>query len=201
MFGDLNPFIEIPIAGTIAYIAIVIMLRLSGKRTLSKWNSFDFIVTVALGSVLASALISTKDAFGKSILAFGLLVLFQFIISWISVRSSAIQKLIKSEPSLLLYRGEMQYDVMKRQRITEGEILAAIRTDGMSAIEDVDALVLETDGSFSVIKDLDNSSASALKDVREFDRVEMAQNKQIWQFVVRRRGDSRIAPTLPIITL
>ncbi len=177
MFGDLNPFIEIPIAGTIAYIAIVIMLRLSGKRTLSKWNSFDFIVTVALGSVLASALISTKDTFGKSILAFGLLVLFQFMISWISVRSSVIQKLIKSEPSLLLYRGEMQYDVMKRQRITEGEILAAIRTDGMSAIEDVDAVVLETDGSFSVIKNLDNSSASALKDVREFDRVEMARNK------------------------
>lgn len=177
MFGSLNPFIEIPIAGTIAYIAIVIILRVSGKRTLSKWNSFDFIVTVALGSVLASALISTKDAFGKSILAFGLLVLFQFIISWISVRSSIVQKLIKSEPSLLLYRGEMQHDVMKQQRITEGEILAALRTSGVSAIEDVDAVVLETDGSFSVIQNIDNSSASALKDVRQFDRLKMARSK------------------------
>lgn len=177
MFGNLNPFIEIPITGIIAYITIVIVLRLSGKRTLSKWNSFDFIVTVALGSVLASGLTSTSDAFGKNILAFGLLVLLQFMITWIAVRSSIIQKLIKSEPSLLLYRGEMQRDVMKRQRVTEGEILAAIRTHEMSAVEEVDAVILETDGSFSIIKDLDNSSASALKDVREFDRVEMAQIK------------------------
>ena len=170
MFSDLNPFIEIPITGIITYIAIVFMLRLSGKRTLAKWNSFDFVVTIALGSVLASALISTKDTFGKSILAFGLLILFQFIITWISVRSSIIQKLIKSEPSLLLYRGKMQHEVMKQERIAEGEILAALRAKGLSAIEDADAVILETDGSFSVIQNIDDSSASALKDVRQFDR-------------------------------
>ena len=170
MFGNLNPFIEIPIAGIITYIAVVLVLRLSGKRTLSKWNSFDFVVTIALGSILASALVSTKDTFGKSILAFAILVLFQFIITWISVRSSIIQKLIKSEPSLLLYRGKMQHEVMKEQRITEGEILAALRASGVSAIEDADAVVLETDGSFSVIQNIDDSSASALKDVRQFDR-------------------------------
>lgn len=174
MFGNLNPFIEIPIAGIIAYIAIIIILRISGKRTLAKWNSFDFIVTIALGSVLASAFISTKDTFGKSILAFGLLVLFQFILTWISVRSSIIQKLIKSEPSLLLYKGEMQYDVMKQQRIAEGEILGALRTNGVSAVENVDAVVLETDGSFSVIQNIDDT-ASALKDVRQFDRIKMAK--------------------------
>ena len=177
MFSDLNPFIEVPIAGTITYIAIIIMLRLSGKRTLAKWNSFDFVVTIAFGSILASALLSTQDVFGKGILAFALLVLFQFIITWISVRSSVIQKLIKSEPSLLLYRGEMQHDVMKKQRIAEGEILAALRNSGVSAIEDADAVILETDGSFSVLQNIDDSSASALRDVRQFDRTEMARNK------------------------
>ena len=177
MFSDLNPFIEVPIAGTITYIAIIIMLRLSGKRTLAKWNSFDFVVTIAFGSILASALLSTQDVFGKSILAFALLVIFQFVITWISVRSSVIQKLIKSEPSLLLYRGEMQHDVMKKQRIAEGEILAALRNSGVSAIEDADAVILETDGSFSVLQNIDSSSASALRDVRQFDRTEMARNK------------------------
>ena len=176
MFSDLNPFIEIPIAGTITYIAIIIMLRLSGKRTLAKWNSFDFVVTVAFGSVLASALLSTKDDFGKGILAFAMLILFQFVITWISVRSSVVQKLIKSEPSLLLYRGEMQHDVMKQERIAEGEILAALRNSGVSAIEDADAVILETDGSFSVLQNIDESSASALKDVRQIDRTEIARN-------------------------
>ena len=177
MFSNLNPFIEVPIAGTITYIAVIIMLRLSGKRTLAKWNSFDFVVTVAFGSVLASALLSTKDEFGKGILAFAMLILFQFVITWISVRSSVIQKLIKSEPSLLLYRGEMQHDVMKKERIAEGEILAALRNSGVSAIEDADAVILETDGSFSVLQDIDESSASALRDVRQIDRTRIAGNK------------------------
>jgi len=170
MFDNMNPFLETIITGTIAYIVIIIMLRISGKRTLAKWNSFDFVVTIAFGSVLASILLSTKDQFGKGIVAFALLVIFQYIITWISVRSSIIQKLIKSEPALLLYRGEMKRDVMKKERIAEGEILAALRTSGVSAVEDADAVILETDGSFSVIQNIDDSSGSALKDVREFDR-------------------------------
>ena len=173
----MNPFLETIITGTIAYIAVILMLRISGKRTLAKWNSFDFVVTIAFGSVLASILLTTKDKFGQGIVAFALLVIFQYVITWISVRSSIIQKLIKSEPSLLLYRGEMQRDVMKKERIAEGEILAALRTSGVSAVEDADAVILETDGSFSVIKDIDNSSGSALKDVREFDRTMMNRTK------------------------
>ena len=175
MFSDLNPFVETIVTGIIAYIAIIFMLRISGKRTLSKWNSFDFVVTIAFGSVLASILLSTKDAFGQGILGFGLLVLFQYVITWISVRSSIIQKLIKSEPSLLVFRGKMRKDVMKKERIAEGEILAALRSNGVSAIEDADAVILETDGSISVITNIDDSSASALRDVRQFDRNMMAR--------------------------
>ena len=175
MFSDLNPFVETIITGIIAYVAIIFMLRISGKRTLSKWNSFDFVVTIAFGSVLASILLSTKDAFGQGILGFALLVLFQYVVTWISVRSSIIQKLIKSEPSLLLFRGKMQHDVMKKERIAEGEILAALRSNGVPAIEDADAVILETDGSFSIIKNIDDSSASALRDVRQFDRSMLAR--------------------------
>lgn len=165
-----GPFLNTIILGTIAYIAIIFILRISGKRTLSKWNSFDFVVTIAFGSILASILLSTKDSFGTGILGFALLVLFQYLITWISVRSSWVQKLIKAEPTLLLYRGKLKHDVLKRERIAEGEVLAALRANGIAAIEDADAIVLETDGSFSVITDLNNSTASALKDVREFDR-------------------------------
>ncbi len=165
-----NPFISTIILGTIAYVAIIVMLRLSGKRTLSKWNAFDFVVTIAFGSILSSILLSTKDSFGTGILGFALLVLFQYILTWISARSSLVQKLVKAEPALLLYQGQFLDDVLKRERVAKGEVLAALRASGIGAIEDADAVVLETDGSFSVIADLSNSSASALKDVKECDR-------------------------------
>lgn len=165
-----NPFLNTIVLGTIAYAAIIFMLRISGKRTLSKWNSFDFVVTIAFGSILASILLSTKDSFGTGILGFALLVMFQYIFTWIAVRSSWVQKLIKAEPALLLYQGQLKDDVLKQERVAKGEVLAALRASGVGAIEDADAVVLETDGSFSVIQNLSNSTASALKDVKEFDR-------------------------------
>ncbi|ELS04144.1 putative membrane protein [Xenococcus sp. PCC 7305] len=165
-----NPFLNTIILGTVAYVAIIFMLRLSGKRTLAKWNSFDFVITIAFGSILSSILLSTKDSFGTGILGFGLLVLFQYILTWIATRSSLVQKLIKAEPSLLLYKGQLKQDVLKRERVTEGEVLAALRSNGIGAIEDADAVVLETNGNFSVIQDLSNGTASALKDVKECDR-------------------------------
>ncbi|MEM8718939.1 MAG: YetF domain-containing protein [Cyanobacteria bacterium P01_G01_bin.39] len=168
-----NPFLNTIVLGTIAYIAIILMLRISGKRTLSKWNSFDFVVTIAFGSILSSILLSTKDSFGTGILGFGLLVLFQYILTWISARSSMVQKLVKAEPSLLLYKGKFKQEVLKRERVAEGEVLAALRASGVGAVEDADAVVLETDGSFSVIKDLGKGTASALKDVKGCDRVSL----------------------------
>ena len=170
-----NPFISTIVLGSIAYVSIIIMLRISGKRTLSKWNSFDFVVTIAFGSILSSILLSTKDSFGTGIFGFALLVLFQYILTWVSARSSLVQKFVKAKPALLLYKGQLRDNVLKRERVAEREVLAALRANGLGAIEDADAVVLETDGSLSVIADLSHSTASALKDVPECDRVSLRE--------------------------
>lgn len=156
------------VVGSFGYIALIILLRLSGKRTLSKWNAFDFIVTVAFGTVLGSILLSTDTSLIQGVLGFGLLLLLQFLITWFSVRSKDVQGLIKANPTLLLHQGKFQHNALKRERVTEGEIRAAIRANGGAALEDVEAVVLETDGSFSVIEQNQGSSASALVDVQGY---------------------------------
>ncbi|MGB7417176.1 MAG: YetF domain-containing protein [Thermosynechococcaceae cyanobacterium] len=173
MLNDVGFIIETLVIGTLAYIGSIILLRVSGKRTLSKWNSFDFVVTIALGSILASVLLSNQTSLAQGLVGFGLLVSLQAMITWTAARSTVIQKLIKAEPALLLYQGKMQHKVMKRERVAEGEILAALRTSGVASVEDTAAVVLETDGSFSVIQDLGNAP-SALKDVKEFERIARA---------------------------
>ncbi|MDY6901205.1 MAG: DUF421 domain-containing protein [Cyanobacteriota bacterium] len=163
------------IVGTLGYIAIIILLRVSGKRTLSKWNSFDFIVTIAFGSILASLMLSKDTSLVQGVLAIGMLVLFQFIITWISVRSNIFKGWIKAEPTLLLFQGEFQRNALRHQRVTEGEVLAALREHGIGALEDAEAVILETDGSFSVIKKLKDSSASALVDVKGYPKQQTAR--------------------------
>ncbi len=151
------------IISILAYSALVFLLRISGKRTLSKMNAFDLIVTVALGSTLATILLSEDVALAEGVLALALLIGFQFVITWLSVRSSWFGSLLKSEPTLLFYRGEFLRDAMKRERVTQQEVEAAVRLEGIAAIESVEAVVLETESSFSVLKKGSGESSSSLR--------------------------------------
>jgi uncharacterized membrane protein YcaP (DUF421 family) len=151
-FDGWFPLLRVLVVGVCAYAALVCLLRVSGKRTLSKLNAFDLIVTVALGSTLATVLLSKDVALAEGLLAFGLLIALQFVVAWLSVRSSTVGRLVKSDPRLLFFRGEFLRDAMRRERVTEGEVLAAIREAGAVGVDEVEAVVLETAGTISVLK-------------------------------------------------
>ena len=142
--------VRVLVVGASAYAALVVLLRASGKRTLSKMNAFDFVVTVALGSTLASVLLSKDVPLAEGVLAFALLIFLQFAITWLSVRSARVSGAVKSEPALLLRRGEFLRGAMRRERVNEEGERAAVRNAGQSSLSEVEAVVLETDGSLSV---------------------------------------------------
>jgi len=164
-FDDWFGLFRVLIIGVLAYGALIFLLVVSGKRTLSKWNAFDFVVTIAFGSTLATVIMSKDVSFAEGVFALGLLIGLQFVITWLSVRFNWIEKLVKAEPTLLFDKGEFLTDAMRRQRVAEGEVRMAIRAKGIAAVGEVEAVVLETDGSFSVIKKSATDSRSALADV------------------------------------
>ena len=169
-FNDWYGLERILIVGFLAYVALILCLRISGKRTLSKWNAFDFVVTIALGSILATILLSKQTPLAEGVMAFSFLIFLQFLITKISVYSKFIRDSVKAEPTLLLRDGEFIDKALKSQRVTESEIRAAVRSKGFAALEDAEAVVLETDGSFSVIEKSKTKSFSAMKDVENFAR-------------------------------
>lgn len=149
------------IIGVLAYGSLLAVLRFSGKRTLAKMNAFDLVVTVSLGSTLATVLLSKDVALAQGVLALVLLVVLQFVITWTSVRSGWVRRAVTGEPSLLFYRGEYLPTALRTTRVTEDEVRAAIRKAGLPAVRSVEAVVLETDGSMSVVPRGDEQ-ASAL---------------------------------------
>ena len=152
--------------GVLVYAGVVLLLRLSGKRTLSKWNAFDFVVTIALGSVLATAILSKSVPLVDGLAALALLVSLQALLTWLSVRSRTVERLVKTRPTLLLYKGALLHDVLRRERVAETEVLAALRAHGVADAAEVGAVVLETDGDFSVIQTLpDDAHLSTLRGV------------------------------------
>ena len=149
------------IAGVLAYTALLLLLRASGKRTLSKLNAFDLVVTVALGSTLASVITSEQLPLANGVLALALLILLQFTVAWVIARWERMRGMVKSEPTLVFYGGEFIDTAIRESRLNQEEILAIIRSSGSEDIRRIQAIVLETDGSFSVIPMSDGSPASS----------------------------------------
>lgn len=150
-FDDWHGLLRIIVTGILGFVALVMMLRISGKRTLSKMNAFDLVVTVALGSTFATVLLSASVPLFEGIVALALLIGMQFAITWLSLRSARFRALIKSEPTLLVHNGSYVETAMRQQRVTRDEIGAALRASGKTDISETGSVVLETDGSLTVV--------------------------------------------------
>lgn len=151
LFRDWTSLFRVLLVGSLAYPALVLFLRVSGKRTLAKLNAFDLVVTVALGSTLATVLLNRSVSLAEGLMALLLLIGLQFLVAWLSVRSPRFSDLVKSEPTLLLHQGQLLQAAMRRQRVTQPEMLAALRSGGLAGPEAAESVVLETDGTMSVV--------------------------------------------------
>jgi uncharacterized membrane protein YcaP (DUF421 family) len=158
---------RVAIVGVLAYAALIVGLRVSGKRTLAKLNAFDLVVTVALGSTLATTLLSSDVSLVEGVVAMGVLVLAQLVVSWSSVRWRLARRAARSSPAAVVLDGRMLESVMREQRVTATEVRQAVRSAGQGSVSDVAAVVLETDGTLSVISSAALGDGSALVDLRD----------------------------------
>ncbi|MDG4811105.1 DUF421 domain-containing protein [Micromonospora sp. WMMD1120] len=162
-----NPadLLRLLVVALLVYPVLVVILRVSGKRTLSKLNAFDFVVTVALGSTLATILLSRDVSLAEGILALALLVSLQYGAALLAVRWPPSQRLLKARPTLLLRDGRLRHESMRSVRVAESEIRQAARSQGTGDLGNLAAVVLETDGSLSVITRGQLGDGSSLADV------------------------------------
>lgn len=166
LFDSWDSLFRTAIIGVLAYASLILLLRISGRRTLSKMNAFDLVVTVSLGSVLATILLNKDVTLAEGSLAFALLIGMQFLVTWSSVRASWFRKIVTGEPALLFYQGCYLSSALVSARVTEDEIRAAVRAAGTESMATVAAVILETDGSFSVVKNGETSATSSLEGVK-----------------------------------
>lgn len=158
--------LRIVLVGTAAYAALVLVLRVSGKRTLGQLNAFDFVVTVSLGSTLATILLSTDVSFMEGLLALALLAGLQFLVASVAARWPRVRGALTAQPVLLLVDGEVRHPALARNRLTESELRQAVRQQGIGDLSLVKAVVLETNGKLSVISTSQFGDGSAVHGVR-----------------------------------
>ena len=150
----------------LAYLGMIFLLRTSGKRTLSKMNAFDFIITIGLGSSLATVALNKNVPLADGILVFFMLIYLQFSITWLSVRKKSVKNAVTNQPTLLLYKGEFIEDVLKQERITLEEIFLIARRKGFQNLKEIDAIVLETTGDITVLPKMESTDVEVMKTVK-----------------------------------
>ena len=171
-FHNWESILRILTIGILAYPALIMMLRISGKRTLLQMKEFDFIVTVALGSTLTTVLLNKYVSLIEGLTALSLLILLQYIIAALSVRSTRFSNFVSFELTLLFFSGTFLKKAMIKERVTEDEVRSVIRSQGFASLEEVEAVVMESNGQFSVVTkgSIKSSTSSSLSNVKNFNR-------------------------------
>ncbi len=157
------------IAAPIAYAALLVVLRIGGKRTLAKMTAYGLTVTVAFGSLFATVILSRSVPVVDGAVAFATLAGLQWILATWSSRSTVVARLVTARPTLVVCRGAFDEERLRNQRIRLDDVRAAVRAAGHSSLDEVLAVVLETDGSLSVVA---RSDAEGLEHADALEGVE-----------------------------
>lgn len=133
------------------YLAVIVFTRLSGLRSFSKMSSFDFAMTVAVGSLIASAITTKNPPLFQAIIALAALYILQIAVAVMRQKSSFLKNLADNQPLLLMDGSEMLNENMKKARVTPDDLLAKLRESNITRLSQVKAVVMETTGDISVL--------------------------------------------------
>lgn len=155
---------KVAVCSVVSYLALFSFIRISGKRTMSKLNAFDFVVAVTLGSTLSSMILA-KVAIAEGALAVVIIIGLQYALAKLAMESSTMEKVINSRPTLLFYEGHFLDETLSRECITHEEIHAAIREYRLEDMNEVRAVVMELNGDLTVVRKQGRVEKSSLADV------------------------------------
>ena len=162
-FNGSEPIYTSIIISVILYFSIVTLLRFSGKRTLSDLNAFDLLVTITMGSIAATTILSKDTSYVNGIISISTLIVLQYVIAKGAVFSKNFNKLIRSKSTLVFYKGEYLEENMKKMRITKNDILQQARLQQGITSNQISAALLESNGKLSIIKNSEQANEEELK--------------------------------------
>jgi uncharacterized membrane protein YcaP (DUF421 family) len=140
------------IRGIVVYLFLLLVLRLSGKRSLASISVFDFVLVLILSETVQQALIDNDNSMTNAALLVVTLIGFDVLLSHVKGKFPQIEKIIDSSPVLVIREGEILRDRMARERVDDADILASAREhEAISRLNEIDYAIVEQNGNITVI--------------------------------------------------
>ncbi len=141
----------VAVTAVLAYALVIGLTRLAGLRSFSKLSSFDFVVTIAVGSVLSSIIVLEDVSIVRGAVALGVLFGLQEAIGRLRLRYDLVARSVGNAPILLMDGPRVLHENLKKVRVSADEVRAKLREAGVASVASVQAVVMETTGEISVL--------------------------------------------------
>src|SRR6266853_3809089 len=142
---------EFVLRGIIVYLFLILLLRLTGKRQVGQLSPFDLVLLLVLSNAVQNSMNAGDNSLVGGLISATTLVGLNFLVGLITYRSKKLEAIIEGRPQVVVHNGKLFEDVMRGAKLTHHELNAALRQAGCSCVEDVKCVILENNGSISVI--------------------------------------------------
>ena len=164
------------------YFCLILFTRIVGLRSFSKLSSYDLAMTVGIGSILASTVLSKSTSLLQGVFAIGMLFMLQALLSIMRRKFKPFKALIDNQPIILMSNGEYLWDNLKEAKLSTNDIKQILRQNGIKSKSEVFAVIMETTANMSVIKTSDISPDwSLFDDIRDNEILVTAYNNGVKQ--------------------
>lgn len=135
----------------IVYLVVLFLMRIMGKREVGQLSLFDLVVAIMIAELAAIPLSDNKISLLHGIVPISALVLFEIILSYLTLKSLTARKIIEGTPSIIVEKGRLLEEEMRRLRYNIDDMISQMREQGVYNLEDIEYAILETDGKLSLI--------------------------------------------------
>lgn len=146
-------YINLIIKTVVLYVYIMLCYRLMGKKEVGKLGIIDLIVSVLIAELAAMSIESDETSILVSLIPIAVLVVIQISLSYISLKSVKVRKLIDGSPKIIINKGKVDFKEMSKLRYSLDDLISQLREQSIKSIEEVKYAILENNGKLSVFTD------------------------------------------------
>lgn len=146
-----TPLAEIFVRGTLVYLALFLLLRFVLKREIGAMGIADLLLIVLLADAAQNAMGAGYTSISDGLLLVGTLIFWNYALDYAAYHSAALRKVIKPPPLKLVENGNILHDHLAKEKITEEELMSALRGHGLAGLDKVREVRIEPDGMISVL--------------------------------------------------
>jgi uncharacterized membrane protein YcaP (DUF421 family) len=150
------------IRGSVVFIAVLLLLRLSGKRQVGQMGIAQFVALLLISNAVQNSMNGGDNSLIGGLILAVVLILLSFTIEVLTYRSKRLENLIQGRPTLLIHQGKILYEHLRRELLTPRELGAILRRQGIHELSEVEEAVLESDGFVSIVKTSEVAESSGV---------------------------------------